>query len=116
MTMARDHLSKSDAVIVTAIESGAPALVVARDLVDRFQGMNRKKARDHLEPWIAEAATSLIASFAAGIRKDRNAVAAAITEPWSNGQTEGQISKLVKHQMFGRGKLDLLKARLIGAT
>ncbi len=36
----------------------------------------------------------------------------------SNGQTEGQITKLklVKRQMYGRGKLDLLEARLIGAT
>ena len=118
MTTARDHLSKTDAVTIAAIEGGVPTLVVARDLVDRFQGMIRKKARDHLEPWIAEAATSLVASFAAGVGKDRHAVGAAITEPWSNGQTEGQITKLklVKRQMFGRGKLDLLQAPLIGAT
>lgn len=33
-------------------------------------------------------------------------------------KTEGQITqlKLVKRQMYGRGKLDLLRARLIGAT
>jgi transposase len=37
--------------------------------------------------------------------------------PWANGQTEGQITrlKLVKRQRYGRGKLDLLQARLIGA-
>jgi transposase len=37
--------------------------------------------------------------------------------PWSNGQTEGQITKLklVKRMMYGRGKLDLLEARLIAA-
>jgi transposase len=37
--------------------------------------------------------------------------------PWSNGQTEGQISrlKLVKRQMFRRAKLYLLEARLTGA-
>ncbi|WP_352572293.1 transposase [Mesorhizobium sp. M0074] len=59
-----------------------------------------------------------IASFANGIIRDRAAVRAAITEPWSNGQTEGQITKLklVKRQMYGRGKLDLLQARLIGAA
>jgi transposase len=58
---------------------------------------------------------SPLASFAAGIRADQNAVAAAIVEPWSNGQTEGQITKLklVKWQMFGRAKLDLLRARLV---
>ena len=41
-----------------------------------------------------------------------------IVSSWSNGQTEGQITKLklVKRQLYGRGKLDLLQARLIGAT
>ena len=43
---------------------------------------------------------------------------AALTEPWSNGQTEGQNTKLtlVKRQMYGRAKLDLLRARLLGAS
>jgi transposase len=37
---------------------------------------------------------------------------------WSNGQTEGQITKLklVKRQMYGRAKIDLLEARIIGAA
>jgi transposase len=41
-----------------------------------------------------------------------------LLQPWSNGQTEGQITKLklVKRQMYGRAKIDLLQARLIGAT
>lgn len=53
---------------------------------------------------------SIIASFATGIGNDRAAVHAAITEAWSNGQTEGQITKLklVKRQMYGRAKIDLL--------
>jgi transposase len=48
--------------------------------------------------------------------KDRAAIAAAIVTAWSNGQTEGQITKLklIKRQMYGRAKLDLLEARLIG--
>lgn len=48
--------------------------------------------------------------------KDQTAVAVAITSGWSNGQTEGQITKLklVKRQMYGRGKLDLLQARVVG--
>lgn len=52
----------------------------------------------------------------AAVSKDRAAVAAAITNIWSNGQTEGQITtlKLIKRQMYGRAKLDLLEARLIG--
>jgi len=58
-----------------------------------------------------------VASSAGGVAKDEAAVRAAITMPRSNGQTEGQITKLklVKRQMYGRGKIDLLRARLIGA-
>jgi transposase len=80
--------------------------------------MIRKKIEADLEPWIADASASLIVSFASGIIRDRMAVRAAITSPWSNGQTEGQITKLklVKRQMYGRGKIDLLQARLIGAA
>ena len=80
--------------------------------------MIRRRIVAELDPWITDASASLIASFANGITRDRRAVRAAITEPWSNGQTEGQITKLklVKRQMYGRGKLDLLQARLIGAV
>jgi hypothetical protein len=43
------------------------------------------------------------------------AVAAALSESWSNEPTEGYITKLklLCRQMYGRGKLDLLRARLI---
>ena len=118
MTTARNHLSKADAIIVAAIETGVPALAETRRLVDRFHSMIRKKTGTHLDLWIGEASTSLIASFAASIKRDKAAVSAAITEPWSNGQTEGQITKLklVKRQMYGRAKLDLLEARLLNAA
>lgn len=58
------------------------------------------------------------ASFAYGVVRDRAAVQNAITSQWSNGQTEGQIAKLklIKRQMYGRGKLDLLEARIVGAN
>jgi transposase len=87
-------------------------------LVESFQTMVRKKLVADLDPWIATASLSLIGSFASGIIRDKAAVRAAISEPWSNGQTEGQITKLklVKRQMYGRAKIDLLQARLIGAT
>jgi transposase len=118
MTTARDHVSKADAVTIAAIEAGVPTLVAARTLTDRFHMMVRKRIEADLVPWIAAASQSLIASFASGITKDIAAVHAALVQPWSNGQTEGQITKLklVKRQMYGRAKIDLLQARLIGAT
>jgi transposase len=59
----------------------------------------------------------ITASFANSVSEDQAAVSAAIMSLWSNGQTEDQFTKLklVKSQMCGRGKLDLLQARLIGA-
>ena len=115
MTTGRDHLSKADTVIMAAIEGGVPTLLEARTLLDRFHAMVRRKSPD-LDGWITDATTSLMASFAAGITKDRSAVLAAIESPWSNGQTEGHITKLkmVKRQMYGRAKIDLLEARLLG--
>ncbi len=117
MTVARDQVSGADAVAVTVIEQAVPALGAGRTLLDRFQQMIRSKAGCALEAWIRDAAGSLLASFARGIIADKQAVAAAIVEPWSNGQTEGHITKLkmIKRQMYGRANLDLLRARLCTA-
>ena len=117
MTTKRNHLSKAETITVAAIEQSVPTLAEARTLVDRFHAMIRHKAEIDLEPWIADANRSLVASFATGIATERAAVHAAITQPWSNGQVEAQITKLklVKRQMYGRANLDLLQARLLGA-
>jgi len=52
--------------------------------------------------------------FARTIRQDIEAVRNAVLEPWSNGQTEGQINKLktLKRTMYGRASVDLLRARM----
>jgi transposase len=104
-------------VTIAAIEAGVPALVEAREIIAAFHMMIRRRVVAGLTPWIERARTSLVASFGSGVAKDEAAVRAAITLPWSNGQTEGQITrlKLVRRQMYGRGKIDLLQARLIGA-
>jgi transposase len=48
-------------------------------------------------------------------RADKDAIAAAISTPWSSGQVEGKVNRLkaIKRQMYGRAKIDLLKARLM---
>jgi transposase len=118
MTFGRDHLTKVEAVTISAIENGVPALVEAREIVAGFHAMIRMKRAEALPLWIDRASKSLVASLASGVRRDEAAVRAAILFSWSNGQTEGQITrlKLVKRQMYGRGKIDLLQARLIGAS
>jgi transposase len=116
ITIGRDLLTKAETVTVAAIEAGVPNLVEAREIIAEFHLMIRRKAEAGLTLWIERARASLVASFASGVAKDEAAVRGAITSVWSNGQTEGQITrlKLVRRQMYGRGKIDLLQARLIG--
>jgi transposase len=46
------------------------------------------------------------------------AVQAGLTLCWSNGPVEGQINrlKMLKHQMLGRAKIDLLRQRFLLAA
>jgi transposase len=115
MTSERDALSETATRTVAIIKGAVPALVTARDLMDRFHGTIQRRLSSDLGPWITDASPSLLGSFAKGIVQDRAGVHAALTQPWSNGQTEGQNTKLklVKRQMYGRAKLDLLRARLL---
>jgi len=71
-----------------------------------------------LEPRLAAVAASNITSlqrFANGLRQDLAAVKAALSLPWINGQTEGQINrlKLIKRRMYGRANFDLLRKRVL---
>ena len=117
MTSARDGLAKSEAILVAVIEASVPELVAARKAIGDFQSMIRSRSAAKLDDWLAIAKGSLIGSFANGVEKDQTAVRNAIVSPWSNGQTEGQLTrlKLIKRQMYGHAKLDLLQARVVGA-
>jgi transposase len=89
-------------------------------LVQEFATLVRERQHDQLDSWLERAAQSAIAplvSFAKGLRRDYKAVKAGVTLPYSSDPTEGHINrlKMLKRQMFGRAKLDLLKQRLIAA-
>jgi len=53
--------------------------------------------------------------FARTLRRDLDAVTNALTEDWSNGQTEGHINRLktLKRAMYGRASTELLRARML---
>jgi len=70
-----------------------------------------------LGAWIEKALSSELTdfrNFATSLVRDRDAATAALNTPWSCGQVEGHVNrlKLIKREMFGRGKLDLLEKRL----
>ena len=80
--------------------------------------MIRERQPDALLPWLEDALKSgmdALKGFANGIQQDLAAVMNALSLPWSNGQTEGQVNrlKLIKRQMYGRANFDLLLKQVI---
>ncbi len=87
-------------------------------LAEEFVKIIRGQGSMSIGLWIVKAFDSGIKelkSFANGLQKDFLAVKEATVSLWSNGQTEGQVNrlKLLKRQMYGRAKFDLLKARVL---
>ena len=87
-------------------------------LVREFREVVMGRKVDALFAWLRKCETKnfpVLKRFADGVVKDLDAVQAAIEYPWSNGLVEGQINKLklLKRQMYGRAKLDLLRCRVM---
>ena len=83
--------------------------------------MVRERKSDQLDGWLEQACASPLPElhrFALGLRAEYGAVRAALTEAWSTGQVEGQITRLkyLKRQMYGRAKIDLLRLRVLHAA
>ena len=95
-----------------------PQLSQAKKLTQGFQRIVRQRKAEALPRWLNACERVEIpefAHFAMGLRQDYGAVKAALSSPWSNGQTEGQVNrlKLLKRQMYGRANFDLLRLRLL---
>jgi transposase len=78
----------------------------------------RKRDAAAWSAWLDGAEKSSYARFARHLRRDQDAVAAALQLPWSNGMVEGQIHrlKLIKRQMYGRASFDLLRLRVLNSA
>jgi transposase len=97
------------------------AVATTYRLTQSFAAMIRERGGTRLDAWLAEAEGSDVPAlqrFAAGLRDDREAVRAGLTEIWSNGPTEGFVHKLklLKRQGYGRADFDLLRQRMLAAA
>jgi transposase len=95
-----------------------PGVETARELAHGFTEMVRHRKAELLPAWLRAAARSKVkefVGFARGISADYEAVRNALKYEWSNGQLEGQVNRLkvIKRQMYGRAKFDLLRARVL---
>jgi transposase len=80
-------------------------------LYNRFSRWRQAGVWDQLLDAVSKRCAGDIVMIDSVIR-DRAAIQNAITSQWSNGQITKL--KLIKRQMYGRGKLDLLEARIVG--
>jgi transposase len=103
---------------LTRLRSADLLAETAYGLAQEFRRLVREHGAAALDRWLQTARDSGLRQFrgfADHLQRDRAAVDAALALPWSNGQTEGQITrlKLIKRQMHGRAKLDLLRLRVL---
>jgi transposase len=100
-------------------------VAVIYPLIQQFKEMikntNSEGQTDRFGDWLKAALSSGVKdfeTFALGLKREQSGVEAALTLPYSNGQTEGQINKLklIKRQMYGRGSFQMLRQRVLGAA
>jgi len=93
----------------------------AYDLVQQFSQMVRTRTGgEQLDGWLDQVERSELLelqSFAAGVKKDLDAVRAGLTWWISNGMVEGHVTKLklIKRQGYGRAGFPLLRKRVLHA-
>jgi transposase len=102
-----------------------PEIAAIASLWESFAAMFRDRCSEgpecQLEQWMAMAAGTNVpelTAFVTKLRQDGAAVVAALTLPYSQGQTEGRVNrlKLIKRSMYGRAKFDLLRQRVLYAN
>jgi transposase len=77
-----------------------------------------QSAVENLDQWIVAARQSGIGApqhFARRLSQEIDTVRNAVTEKWSNGQTEGQINRLktLKRSIYNCAGIELLRARML---
>jgi len=105
---------------LTQLQAQSAEVAEAIDLAQAFATLVRQRQPAQLDPWLKRATTSTLEAlrrFATGLSEDYAAVKAGVTLPWSTSPVEGHINrlKMLKRQMFGRARLDLLSHRFVRA-
>jgi transposase len=116
-----EELNAKDAAYRQAVFQLSPRLSSLSALGQDFVCMIRERKSEALHSWLERAKAcpyEEVRRFAQGLEREFPAVQAALTEPWSTGQVEGQITRLkyLKRQMYGRAHIDLLRLRVLHAA
>jgi transposase len=94
MLFSDDIHEEKDRLYVERVLASSIELRQATELAREFHRMVRERRSEDLDDWLARTDQSALHSFGESLRKDLRAVRAALTLPWSNGQTEGHVHRL----------------------
>lgn len=113
-----DQRTAGESPQLTQLRAQPGELADAITLTEDFVQLVRQRQGAQLDPWLERAAQSTLGvfqRFAQGLRDDDAAVKAGMTLSWSTGPVEGHINrlKMLKRQMCGRARLDLLSRRCL---
>jgi len=114
-------MTQAEQEVLPKLKAACSELALAYELVQDFIKMVKNRTPQALDPWLVAVASSKLRdleNFATGVERDKAAVLAALSMEWSNGQVEGQVNrlKMLKRQMYGRAKFDLLRKRALNRT
>jgi transposase len=114
----QEDLKTEEQETLQRLRNASSHLETAYQLVKAFLRMVRERTGKQLDAWLDAVQVSHLEAFqtfVTGIQKDKDAVLAGLTLPWSNGPLEGHVNrlKLIKRSMYGRAEFDLLKRRVL---
>ena len=104
-------LGDGDQARLAAVRAGCAHLDALAGHIRDFAGMmTRRQGLLALDDWLTRAEADdqpELHSFAAGIRRDQEAVTAGLALPYSSAAMEGNVNKIkmIKRQMYGRAWL-----------
>ncbi|MEU0759359.1 ISL3 family transposase [Streptomyces microflavus] len=111
-------LSETEHLHLKSVRANCPEIDALTRHVRSFATMLTECQGQRLPDWLDAVRQDNLPSLhtlAAGIDRDREAVIAGLTLPWSSGVVEGHVNwiKMLKRQMFGRAGFALLRKRVL---
>jgi len=118
MVQKESRMSDQNAAFLARLTSNCIELSAACSIAKDFAGMIMQRDPERFDGWCQQvnaANVPELVAFANSLDRDRHAVIAGITLPWSNGQTEGHVNRLksIKRQMYGCAGFVMLRKHML---
>ncbi|MFC9706353.1 ISL3 family transposase [Streptomyces sp. NPDC056943] len=113
-----ESLTESERMRLKGVLAHCPELDALTGHVRSFARMLAEREGERLPEWldaVRQDDLPTIHTLAAGIDRDRDAVIAGLTLPWSSGVVEGHVNriKMLERRMFGQAGFTLLRKRVL---